>query len=64
VGAEPPPNILKARTLLIEALKLLHHHGTMRIRRRDAHNGRSYVFTIEIPVNDTTSARDRISERP
>lgn len=57
-----PPQIVKAKKLLLESMRLLHLHGTMRVRRRDAHDGRAYVFTITIPVADGTSDRDRKRE--
>lgn len=58
MGEVLPPRILRARTLLLEALRLLDLHGTMRVRRRDDHRGTAYVFTIEIPMEEPVSARD------
>ncbi|MBX3210193.1 MAG: hypothetical protein KF764_34495 [Labilithrix sp.] len=55
---ELPPKIANAKTLLLESMRLLHLHGTMRVRRRDDHRGRAYVFTVTIPVADGTSVRD------
>lgn len=53
-----PSRILNARTLLLEVLRLLDLHGTMRVRRREDHRGTSYVFTIVILVEDAVSTRD------
>ncbi|MBX3260626.1 MAG: hypothetical protein KIS78_35530 [Labilithrix sp.] len=58
MGEALPPRIRKARTLLIEALRLLDLHGTMRVRRRDDHQGLAYVFTITIPEDEAASARE------
>lgn len=57
--ADLPISTNKAKALVLEAMRLLDLHGRLRIQERELHNGRVFIITIELPLEDmSTSFRD------
>jgi hypothetical protein len=55
---ELPPKIAKAKALLLESMRILDLHGTLRVRRRETHRGSTFVITLVVALPDPTSVRD------